>query len=107
MTGKKRKLNQATPDLTLEAGALTVFTDKPRGGSIATSPGVVKSYDPAVPALAKRGKRETTEESHIKSLAKILENCLRTAESIKEKRGTELVKLLRDARRQVELIDLR
>ena len=104
MTGKTKKANHRKPDLTVEAGPLSVFMDEPRGDHVTTSPGVVASYDPAVVAFGERMKRD---EKHLKSLAKVLEDCLRTAETIKNKRGTELVKLLRDARRKVELIDLK
>lgn len=120
MTPKKQKSMRRKPDLTIEADNLTVFKDKPRGGVTETSRGVVTTFDPDLAArrreyLQGRGRefglnRKLTEarpsdEKHIKSLAKILEDCLRTAGSIKSKRGTELVKLLRDARRKVELIE--
>lgn len=94
---RPRKPNPARskPDLTVEVDVpLCVFMDKPRGKLRTTSEGVVTSYDPAVAALAER-----------RQLALILENCLRTASSIKSKRGTQLVTLLRDARRRVELLD--
>ncbi len=108
MTIKKRKPIRRTPDLTVEGHSLTVFMDKPRGGSAGDSlDEILTSFDPAVAALGKRAKRPIPETAHIRSLARILEDCLRTAETIRNKRGTELMKLLRDARRQVELIDLR
>ena len=94
MTGKKRESARRAPDLTVEADSLIVFEDKPRGGRKTRSAGVVTSYDPGVAALFERRK-----------LAKILEDCLRTAGSIKTKRGTQLVTLLRDARRRIDLID--
>lgn len=96
MMGKKRKSARQTTNLTVDGDSLTVFNDKPRGNNKTTSPGVVTSYDPAVTALAERLK-----------LVRILEDCLRTAGSIKTRRGTELVTLLRDARRRIELIDLK
>lgn len=108
MTIKKRKPIRRTPDLTVEGHSLTVFMDKPRGGSAGDSPDeILTSFDPAVATLGKNAKRSTPDAAHLKSLVRILEDCLRTAETIRNKRGTELMKLLRDARRQVDLIDLR
>jgi hypothetical protein len=107
MKAKKRKSIRRTPDVTVEGDSLTVFTDKPRGDIAGTSKGVVTSYDPAAAALDAHLKRAATEKKSIQGLARILEDCLRTAGGIKNQRGTELVRLLRNARRQVELIDLK
>jgi hypothetical protein len=106
MTVKKRKPTRRAPDLTVQADCgLKVFADKPRGNRQTSSAGIVTYYDPAVVALGERMSRSVADERHLRSVAKILEDCLRTAGSIKSKRGTELVKLLRDARRKVELIE--
>ena len=136
MTAKKGKPNHRTPDLTVEGGPLMVFTDKAKPRVGPPSKGVVTSYDPAVAALSERAKRqsalavpikskgkirgilhldhgppdatrEAAEETRIKNLVRILEDCLRTASAIRNKRGTELMKLLRDAQRQAALIELR
>jgi hypothetical protein len=87
MKTKKPKATRRTADLTVDGASLTVFTDSVRDGRAATSKGVVTSFDPAVAAF--------------ESLTRTLEDCLRTAQTIKNKRATELVKLLRVARQQV------
>ena len=113
MSTRKGKVTEQAPDMTIDLGALVEFADKPRSGLTGTTPGVVTSYDPAVAVLAERLKQKienghsAAREPRKERLATLLEDCLRQAESIKSKRGTELVKLLRDARRQVELIDPR
>ena len=122
MSTRKSKVPERVPDLTIDIGGLIVFADKPRGGLTRTSAGVVTCYDPAVTAMvegmkqksASPPKKRRSENGHSAAgeprkerLTTLLDDCLREAESIKSKRGTELVKLLRDARRQVELIDPR
>jgi hypothetical protein len=87
MTIKKKNPTARTPDMTVEGDSLVVFTDKPRAGRTATSTGVATRFDPAV--------------AELDNLARTLDNCLRTARTIKNKRATELVKLLRVAQRQV------
>lgn len=64
-----------------------MFNDKPKSGEMSTSAGVITSFDPAV--------------AEFESLTRTLANCLRTARSIKNKQGTELVKMLRVVQRQV------
>jgi hypothetical protein len=87
MKTRKKQATGQKADLTVEGKSLTVFTDSVRDGRATTSKGVVTSFDPAVAAF--------------ESLTRTLEDCLRTAQTIKNKRATELVKLLRVARRQV------
>jgi hypothetical protein len=104
----KRKSARRTPNLTVEAGALTVFTDSLRGEQVTgSSEGIVISYDPAVAALEDRLRRRVADARSVQNLTRILEDCLRTARTIKNKRGTELVHLLRDAKRHVKLMDER
>jgi hypothetical protein len=106
MTARKQKSTRRPPDLTVEGRSLTVFADTPRG-NVTRESQVVTSYDPSVDEMASRLKAKSAGKKPIMSLAMIIEDCLRTAESIKDKRGLELVKLLRDAQRQVDLIGIR
>jgi hypothetical protein len=87
MKMKNRKSTSRTLNLTVEGKFLTVFADKPRAGAATTAAGVVTSFDPAV--------------AELEGLTRTLENCLRTARTIKNRRATELVELLRVAQRQV------
>jgi hypothetical protein len=93
MKTRKPKSTGRAPDLTLDGNSLTVFADSIRDGFKATSKGVVTSFDPAV--------------AEFESLTRTLESCLRTAQTIKNKRATELVRLLRVARRQVETLRMK
>lgn len=124
MTPKKQKPKLRKPDLTFEADSYIEFVDRPRGAPAGNSPGVVTSYDPAVAALGDRLKRGAgpkrlsangnsirgtkmdadAREVQMHCLSDILDECLQAARTIKNKRAAELVKLLRDARKQIELI---
>src|SRR5690242_13995267 len=103
MNVKKAKSIRRAPDLTVEVnGPLIVFEDKPRSKASRNS-GIIASYDSGVESLTKGLKRKAGWETVLKKL----KACLETAAAIKTKRGTEFVKLLRDARHQVELIEPR
>jgi hypothetical protein len=121
MSGRKRTTARRTPDLTLEIQGLVEFTDKPRGDPVRKPLGkVVTSYDPAVNAVTERMKQKAplqprnglgqnghsgADELRIQNVMRLLQECLQSALSIKSKRATELVKLLRVACNQLELVD--
>jgi hypothetical protein len=113
MKAKKEQTPRRKPDRTFNVTQpLVEFRDKPRG-KLKPSSGVVTSYDPELIAAlmrpkngsAKPGRRSDHAEAEtIENLARLLDECLQTASTIKTKQATELVKKLRNARRQVELI---
>lgn len=104
MTVKKQKPVYQKINRVFEADCFIEFNDKPRGkAGVGTA--YETCYDTEVAKLASRLKKKSpSSASELENLTKLLDDCLQTASSMKNKRATELVRKLRAAKRQVALL---
>jgi hypothetical protein len=93
MAIKKKKAPRQHESPRTDGDYIHEFADKPRDGRTQTTPGVVTDYQPDVPGV-----------DNLRRLLNLLDECLHTAGTMKNKQASELVKKLRAARRRADLI---